>query len=256
VAPLPSVPAPTAEDAAGRRVVRGELVITGGCVARGYLTPKGLQPFLDFSGARVYRTGDVVEDRGGRLFFVERVDRQLKVRGYRLDPGEIESAACRFGGVVEAVVTAEAHDGSDQLSADALVCYYLGTATPREVRGHLETVLDGYKVPSVIQRIEALPYTRNGKVDRDALRAGRRHEARADAAVPPAEQVLELARQLTGVGDANLGDNFFDIGGDSASTVILVKKLKELGWMDVGVRDVLRAENLKSLVLALPERGV
>lgn len=249
--PLPAAP----EDAAGGRGTRGELVITGGCVALGYLTSTGVQRFLDESGARVYRTGDVVEERDGRLFFVERVDRQLKVRGYRIDPGEIESAACRCGGVVEAVVTAESHDGSAQASADALVCYYLGAATAREVRGHLEAVLDGYKVPSVIQQIDALPYTRNGKVDRDALRASRRAEPDGNAAVPAAEQVLQLARRLTGTTDAGLDDNFFDIGGDSASTVVLVTKLKELGWMDVGVRDVLRAENLKSLVLELSERG-
>jgi amino acid adenylation domain-containing protein len=249
--PLPTVP----EDATGDRVTRGELVLTGGCVALGYLTATGVHRFLDGSGARVYRTGDVVEERNGRLFFLERVDRQLKVRGYRLDPGEIESAACRCPGVVEAVVTAESHDGSAQASADALVCYYLGDATVREVRGHLESVLDGYKVPSVIQQIDALPYTRNGKVDRDALRASRRAEPDNDAAVPVAEQILQLARHLTGTIDAGLEDNFFDIGGDSASTVILVTKLKELGWMDVGVRDVLRAENLQSLVLALSERS-
>ncbi|MBQ1017631.1 non-ribosomal peptide synthetase [Micromonospora sp. D93] len=239
-----------------RRGPRGELVITGGCVAFGYLTPTGVRRFLDANGVQIYRTGDVVEMRGGELYFVERVDRQVKVRGYRIDPGEIESAACRLDGVVEAVVTAESHDGSDQAAADALVCYYLGAATPREVRGHLEVVLDGYKVPSVIQQIDTLPYTRNGKVDRDALRASRQATRSEQATVPAAEQVLQLARHLTGVADAGLNDNFFDIGGDSASTLILVNRLKELGWMDVGVRDVLRAENLESLVLELSERSV
>ncbi|KWV34276.1 non-ribosomal peptide synthetase [Micromonospora rifamycinica] len=244
-----------ADDAAGGRATRGELVLTGGCVALGYLTPTGVQRFVDGSGARIYRTGDVVEERDGRLFFVERVDRQVKVRGYRIDPGEIESAACRCPGVVESVVTAESHDGFAQASADALVCYYLGGATVREVRRHLESVLDGYKVPSVIQQIGALPYTPNGKVDRDALRAGRRVEPDTAAAVSVAEQILQLVRRLTGTTDASLADNFFDIGGDSASTLALVTKLKELGWMDVGVRDVLRAENLQSLVVELSERS-
>jgi amino acid adenylation domain-containing protein len=249
--PLPAAP----EDTADGHATRGELVITGGCVALGYLTATGVQRFLDDSGARVYRTGDVVEHRDGGLFFLERVDRQVKIRGYRIDPGEIESAACGCPGVVEAVVTAESHDGSAHGSADALVCYYQGAATVRGVRGYLESVLDGYKVPSVIQQLDALPYTRNGKVDRDALRASRRAAPDSDAAVPAAEQVLQLARRLTGTTDAGLTDNFFDIGGDSASTVILVTKLKELGWMDVGVRDVLRAENLRSLVRELSERS-
>jgi hypothetical protein len=107
----------------------------------------------------------------------------------------------------------------------------------------------------VIQQIDELPYTPNGKVDHDALRAGRRAAVPASPAAAPADTVLELVRTLTGVGDAGLDDNFFDIGGDSASTVILLGQLRQLGWMDVGVRDVLRAVNLGELVVGLPGRG-
>jgi non-ribosomal peptide synthetase component F len=249
IVPLPA----GAGSPAGPGATRGELVLTGECVALGYLTERGLRPFTDDAGNRVYRTGDLVERREGRIFYVERLDRQLKVRGYRLDPGEVEGAACRLTGVVEAVVTAESHESTD--GADALVCYYAGAATPREVRAHLESVLDSYKVPSVIQQIDELPYTPNGKVDHDALRAGRRAAVPASPAAAPADTVLELVRTLTGVGDAGLDDNFFDIGGDSASTVILLGQLRQLGWMDVGVRDVLRAVNLGELVVGLPGRG-
>ncbi|WP_101257880.1 non-ribosomal peptide synthetase [Streptomyces barkulensis] len=251
------LPAADGDEPAGPGRTRGELVITGESVAIGYLTPQGLRPFLDGNADRVYRTGDIVERRGDQLFFVERLDRQLKVRGYRLDPGEVESAACRLDGVLEAVVTAEAHDGSDDSAADALVCYYQGTVTPRALRAHLETVLDSYKVPSVIHRVDTLPYTRNGKVDRDALRADRRSAPdAAGGGDTPEEQVLGLVRRLTGVPDVGVEDNFFDVGGDSASTVVLANKLKELGWMDAGVRDVLRAENLKVLIDQLRDRGV
>ncbi len=235
---------------------RGELVMTGDCVALGYLTTHGTQLFVGDDGDRVYGTGDIVERRDGQVVYVERLDRQMKVRGYRLDPGEIESAACRLSGVEEAVVTAESHDGADASDADALVCYYLGAAAPRDVRAHLETALDAYKVPSVIQQIEKMPYTRNGKVDRDALRASRRRGASTDLDGTPGERVLAAVRQLTGTDDVSLDDNFFEIGGDSASTVSLVATLKQLGWMDVGVRDVLRAENLKALVAQLPDQGV
>lgn len=252
------VPLPTAagDDPVGSRPARGELVITGESVAVGYLTAQGVQPFTDDEGNRVYRTGDIVERHDGQIFFVERVDRQLKVRGYRLDPGEIESAACRLDGVIEAVVTAESHEGSSDSAADALVCYYQGAVTAREMRSHLEAVLDSYKVPSVITQVDALPYTPNGKVDRDALRASRRSAPDAGQPVAtPEEQVLDLVRRLTGVSDATLDENFFDLGGDSASTVILVSKLKELGWMSAGVRDVLRAENLADLTGELRERS-
>lgn len=254
IIPLPAV---AGDDLAGSRVAHGELVITGESVAAGYLTAQGVQPFIDDDGTRVYRTGDIVARRDGQIFFVERLDRQLKVRGYRLDPGEIESAACRLNGVIEAVVTVESHEGSGDSAADALVCYFQGAITSREMRSHLEAVLDAYKVPSVIKQIEALPYTPNGKVDRDALRASRRSSPDAgQTAAAPEEQVLDLVRRLTGVSDASLDENFFDLGGDSGSTVILVNKLKELGWMSAGVRDVLRAENLRALTNELCERSV
>jgi acyl-coenzyme A synthetase/AMP-(fatty) acid ligase len=242
-----------AQGSAGVR--RGELVITGESVAVGYLTAAGVQPFATGDGHRAYRTGDVVDHRDGRLYYVERLDRRLKVRGYRLDPGEIESAACRLDGVAEAVVVAESYEADGGTEGDALVCYYQGTAGSRELRAHLEAALDAYKVPSVITAVDAMPYTPNGKVDRAALQALRRAEPADRAALGPREQVLDLVRRLTGTADAALDDNFFDLGGDSASTVVLVGRLKELGWMDAGVRDVLRAERLRDLTDRLPERG-
>ncbi|HEY6796329.1 MAG TPA: non-ribosomal peptide synthetase [Kineosporiaceae bacterium] len=241
---------------------RGELVVTGRSVAAGYLTAEGLAPFQDVAGRAAYHTGDVVERRGGALYFVERVDRQVKVRGFRIDPGEVEAAACRLGTVTEAVVTAESHDSDG--TAEALICYYLGDADPRDLRRHLVAVLDPYKVPSVLIRLDRLPYTPNGKVDRDALRAGRATGPTAEsrpAEIQPAEmggagkaerQVLDVVRRLTGFPDVSLEDNFFDIGGDSASTVVLVEALKRLGWTGAGVRDVLRADTLGELVARVP----
>ncbi|MBD3931838.1 non-ribosomal peptide synthetase [Streptomyces chumphonensis] len=250
------LPEQAGDGPSGSRATRGELIITGESVAIGYLTERGLDAFVDDDGNRFYRTGDIVEHREGQLFFVERLDRQLKVRGYRLDPGEIESAACRLGGVVEAAVTAESHEDTGDSPVDALVCYYQGTVSPRTLRAHLEDVLDAYKVPSVIHQVETLRYTRNGKVDRDALGASRHSSSHPGGSVTPEERVLDVVRRLTGVDDVSLDDNFFDVGGDSASAVVLVNKLKDLGWMDVGVRDVLRAENLKDLVDQLRDQGV
>jgi non-ribosomal peptide synthetase component F len=229
---------------------RGELVITGNSVAAGYLTEQGVQPFTPVG----HPTGDVVELCDGELYFVERLDRQVKVRGYRIDPGEVENAVCRMTSVRDAVVLAEAHDGSARGAADALVCYYQGDLDPRAMREHLEGILDPYKVPSVFRHVETLPYTPNGKVDRDALQARRGADAAGGDTATPAEKVLRLVRTLTGVDDAQLDDNFFDVGGDSASAVVLVNKLKQLGWVDAGVRDVLRADDLRELTDALETR--
>ncbi|OXM52860.1 non-ribosomal peptide synthetase [Amycolatopsis alba] len=236
---------------AGGPVHRGEIVITGSAVAAGYLTEHGVRPFGD---GTEYRTGDVAELRDGGLYFVERLDHQVKVRGYRLDLGELENVVCQAESVAEAVLTVESHDGSEVAGDDALVCYYLGDADPRELRRHLEGVLDPYKIPSVLERVDALPYTVNGKVDRDALRGNR--ILGEDGAPGPDRQVITLVRRLTGVGDASLEDNFFALGGDSASTLILVAKLRELGWLDAGVRDVLRAGDLRVLTDQLRERSV
>jgi len=250
------LPPDAREDLTDPRASRGELVITGESVAVGYLTTDGVQLFTDGLASRTYRTGDIVEHRDGRVFFVDRLDRQLKVRGYRLDPGEIEAAACRLPGVMDAVVVAESHEDGPGAEdpADALVCYYQGDMAPRQLRSHLDAVIDPYKVPSLIQQVERLPYTKNGKVDREALRTVRSSSAAAFPVGSPEEQVLHLVRRLTGVSDAGLDENFFNIGGDSASTLVLVSKLKELGWMDAGVRDVLRAESLQDLISELRTR--
>lgn len=240
-------------------LTRGELVIVGNSVALGYLTADGLQPFGgDTDATRAYPTGDLVELRDGQLYFVERLDRQVKVRGYRLDPGEIENAVCGLESVRDAVVVAESHDGAAG-ELDALVCYYRGEPDPRSVREQLEGILDPYKIPSVFTRVETFPHTANGKLDRDALRAGRRASAAGDdcADTTAADlQVLQLVCNLTGVSDVGWQDNFFEVGGDSASAVVLVDKLKQLGWIDAGVRDVLRAPDLRALADQLPERGV
>ena len=252
----PADPSDAAGTAPAGGVRRGELVITGSSVAVGYLTGHGVQPFGRAGAESAYRTGDVVELRDGRLHYVERLDRQVKVRGFRLDPGEIENAVCRLDAVRDAVVVAEAHDGTDGSARDALVCYYQGDVDPRSVRRHLEGVLDPYKIPSVLERVDAFPYNRNGKVDRDALRAGRRAPDTREDPSSASPQVLHLVRSLTGVGDVGLDDNFFEVGGDSASAVVLVNKMKELGWVDAGVRDVLRAKNLRVLADRLQERSV
>lgn len=235
---------------------RGELVLHGLSVGVGYLTDNGIVRFRDDDGRPVYHTGDVVERRGDDLFYVERLDRRLKVRGYRIDPGEIEAVACRLPSVREAVVLAEPVPGTDPADGtdtEVLACYYVGDTDPRDLRAHLDSVVERYKVPSVVQRVTRMPYTPNGKVDRDALRRARtEHTAPGDAPRTAGDEILALVRELTGVDTVRAEDNFFEIGGDSATTLPLVSRLRELGWADAGVRDVLRAENIAALLDRLP----
>lgn len=227
---------------------RGELVITGPAVGIGYLQDDGVDVFLGPMGEALYRTGDLVERRGNALYYVERIDRQMKVRGYRIDPGEVEDVVCRFDGVEEAVVLAESHtDPADTDGADALVCYVQGTVDTRDLRAHLEARLAPYKVPSIFKHVDAMPYTANGKVDRAALYALRMASG-PTITTTPHDAILALVAQLTGTEDVTRGDNFFDVGGDSASSLVLLQKLKELGWVTAGVRDVIRAPDLGALI--------
>jgi len=260
----PASGAPSASLSAFGDVVRGELVIRGRSVGVGYLTDGGIARFRDADDQPVYHTGDVVERCGNQLYYVERLDRRLKVRGYRIDPGEIEAVACRLLWVREAVVLAEPASstqdggvGGDGGAAEVLACYYVGDIDPRDLRAHLESVVERYKVPSVVKRVEQMPYTPNGKVDADALRRVREAREPEDSAPRTAgDAVLDLVRELTGVENVRAEDNFFEIGGDSATSLLLVGKLRELGWAEAGVRDVLRAENLGVLVDQLPMGSV
>ena len=232
---------------------RGELVITGQSVALGYLRNGSLEPFGAAEGPASYRTGDVVMRRNGECYFIERLDRQVKVRGYRLDPGEIETAVCGHEGVIEAVVTIEAHSGQTEGETDALVCYYHGAADARELRNYLAGVLEPYKVPSILRQVDKMLYTANGKIDKNALSQQRTTAKTETRNAGPSAKIIDLLQGLTGVDDVTVHDNFFDIGGDSASALVLVKFLRESGWQDAGVRDILRAQTIGDLCKKLPQ---
>ncbi len=109
-------------------------------------------------------------------------------------------------------------------------------------------------MPSIYHKVREFPYTKNGKVDPEALKQmvpTLPYDMTADTCDHP---IIQLTKTLTGVQDVTEEDNFIDVGGDSASTLVLIAKLKELGWVDVGVKDILQAPNLKALVNQLATR--
>ncbi len=234
---------------------KGELVITGSSVALGYLSEEKLTRFLDDNNLPKYFTGDIVEHRGEHLYFIERRDRQLKIRGYRIDPGEIESVACRLTSVSEAVAMASSYESNtDNLSDEALIFHYVGEIDQKALRRYLEAELDSYKVPSIFNKVREFPYTKNGKVDREALKQMTSTSSNNKKENTCDHPIIELTKTLTGVQDVSEEDNFIDVGGDSASTLVLIAKLKELGWTDVGVKDIFQASSLKTLINQLSTR--
>jgi amino acid adenylation domain-containing protein len=230
--------------------VAGQLHIGGAGVARGYLGLPQQQaerfiasPFRP--GERLYRSGDLVRQRGdGSLEFLGRTDQQIKLRGLRIEPGEIEACLLRLGGVREAVVLV--HDAAPV--GPRLVAYHSGEPLPGEaLRTALLAQLPEYMVPALFIHLEALPLTPNGKLDRKALPApdlahlpGREYEA------PIGDTEALLARiwaELLGVERVGRQDNFFELGGHSLLAVTLTSRLREAG-LEADVRSLFEQPTL------------
>ncbi|WP_422769366.1 non-ribosomal peptide synthetase [Plantactinospora sp. WMMC1484] len=189
--------------------VPGELYIGGNCVVRGYANRAALtaerfvdDPFAGRPGARMYRTGDIgrwLPD--AELAFLGRVDDQVKIFGYRVEPAEVETVMTEHPSISEAVVTVI----GDTRETLGLAGYYVGSPglTPHEVRGFLRTRLPEYLVPGVFVPIPAIPLNANGKVDRKALPAAGGHgtasRRQAAARTPLGHAVAGLWREVFGV---------------------------------------------------------
>ncbi|WP_304451228.1 non-ribosomal peptide synthetase [Nocardiopsis sp. YSL2] len=214
--------------------VVGELHVGGAGVARGYWGRPGLtaerfvaDPFG--SGGRLYRTGDLVRwNHDGQLEYVGRADAQVKIRGLRIEPGEVESALVALPGVRQAAVTVR----RDAPGGAALVGYVAGQADPAQVRDRLVRTLPAHLVPAVIVPVETMPLTPNGKTDHRALPAPD-WAAMAAAYVAPrseSERVLaEVFASVLGVDRVGVHDDFFALGGDSILSIQLVSRARRAG---------------------------
>ncbi|QDE72517.1 non-ribosomal peptide synthetase [Myxococcus xanthus] len=232
-------------DAHRRLVPRGapgELYVGGAAVARGYLGQPGLtserfvtDPFDGHFGARMYCTGDVARWRAdGTLEFIGRVDHQVKVRGFRIEPGEVEAALLAHPAVKEAVVVAR----EDAKGPKRLVAYgVLATEGPGEkpdaqaLKEWVRSRLPPYLVPAAFVAMDALPRTRHGKVDRRALPTPDPASAAAPAA-PHSEveaTLVSLWREVLSVERVGIHDDFFELGGDSILGLQIVTRARAQG---------------------------
>ncbi|HET7461830.1 MAG TPA: amino acid adenylation domain-containing protein [Longimicrobium sp.] len=214
----------------------GELYLGGPVLARGYLGRPGLtaerfvpDPF-GAAGGRLYRTGDRARwNAAGNLEFLGRADLQVKVRGFRIEPGEIEARLLEHPGVRAAVVAAREDTPGDT----RLVAYVVGdaAATAEALRAHVGATLPEYMVPAAYVRLDALPLNANGKVDRKALPApgGEAHAAGEHQA--PANEIevalAEIWSDLLGVEQVGRGDNFFELGGHSLLAVRVISRVRQ-----------------------------
>ncbi|MEU8783820.1 amino acid adenylation domain-containing protein [Streptomyces sp. NPDC048637] len=235
--------------------VPGEIYLGGEGVANGYhgAPPRTADRFVAAPfgppGSRMYRTGDLGQwDRAGRLHFLGRQDRQLKINGFRIEPGEVETVLRREPEVGTAVVTARGEGPSGK----ALIAYVVLTSRldTAVLRSRLAAKLPGYLVPSAIVELDALPLSGNGKVDTAALPTPRNVTPAAPRT--PRQQVLTamFADVLGLAGAVSVTDDFFALGGNSLSAIRLIGRIRTHLHRPLSVRDLFEAPT----VLALEHR--
>ncbi|MFB0619622.1 amino acid adenylation domain-containing protein [Streptomyces sp. AGS-58] len=239
--------------------VRGELYVAGAGLARGYLNRPGLtaQRFVADPygppGTRMYRTGDLARWRAdGQLEFAGRADHQVKVRGFRVEPGEVEAALLRQPGVLEAVVLADS-DGTGETRLIAGIGR--GEAAPRPVgewRAALARLLPGHMIPQLFLELPRLPRTAHGKTDREALlrRARTAGPAQVNTSTPRDHTELALYRiwrRLLLHADIGIHDDFFDLGGTSISAIKLAHAVREEFGETLPLRDIMLHPTIEAL---------
>ncbi|MFE5241265.1 MULTISPECIES: non-ribosomal peptide synthetase [unclassified Streptomyces] len=236
----------------------GELYLGGSGVARGYLARPGLtaerflpDPYAPAPGGRMYRTGDLVRRLpGGELEFLGRADFQLKIRGVRIEPEEVETAIASFPGVVKGAVFAkEGAAGVLQLVACVV---WQGPPDVGGLRAHLSTRLTADRIPSRYVSVPALPLNPNGKVDRRALRNtpvdDREDTAPGEAPRTPVEAALcGLWDAVLATGRTGVHDNFFEHGGDSLLATRLTSWIREALATDLPRRAIFEAPTVAAL---------
>jgi amino acid adenylation domain-containing protein/non-ribosomal peptide synthase protein (TIGR01720 family) len=244
--------------------IPGEGLIGGASIALGYLNQPAEtegrfipDPFHDSPGARCYRTGDRMRWRpDGNLEFLGRLDEQIKIRGFRVEPGEVEAALRRYPVVTDAAVVAHGVDGKALLAA---------FITPREVdvehlKSFLAESLPNYLVPSMFVPLEALPRTVGGKIDRQALPslvngAGSALHVERFGSTRAELTLCRIWSEVLGLPNVSVDDNFFTLGGDSILAIQVIARARREG-LRLTVRQFLRHPTVSALAALAEEAGI
>jgi acyl-coenzyme A synthetase/AMP-(fatty) acid ligase len=237
--------------------IPGELWIGGAGLANGYLKDEAntssrfIANPLGGPSARVYRTGDLVRwTPDGQVEFLGRIDHQVKVRGFRIELGEIEASMTRLPGVDAAV----AHVVDRPSGERTLAAWFTGKATEEAVTRHLSANLPAYMVPAVISKLETMPKTPAGKIDKRALAAQTLSAAASSAFEAPAtateQRIAELWREVLQVREVGRHDDFLMLGGNS---LLAARVSTRLG--NVTLRELLEHRTPASLATLLDTRS-
>ena len=244
----------------------GEICVAGPQVARGYrnlpeLTAEKFVPRESVPGGRLYRTGDLgrfLPD--GDIAFLGRIDDQIKIRGFRVEPDEIVAHLDDHAGIATSVVIARGDSGPDR----ALVAYLVPvpgfSLTSAQMREFLASRLPDYMIPSMFVRLDSLPLSPSGKCDRDALPAPTManslgdEESGAPALSATEEKMIQLVSALMNSRPIGRDDNFFFIGGHSMMAAQLVARIRETFGLRLTLRQLFEAPTVASLAKLVDAR--
>src|SRR6185295_18612420 len=240
--------------------VPGELFLAGEGLSRGYLDRPALtaekflpDPFSGASGGRLYRTGDLARRRpSGVLEYLGRLDHQVKVRGFRVELGEVEAALAGHPGVRDAVAVAR----DDGERGQRLVAYVTPASLPAaELRSFLRGILPEYMVPSAFVGLDALPLSPNGKVDRGALPdPGAAAAGSGPGGRTPIEEMLAaVAAEVLGLESVGRHDDFFALGGHSLLATRLLTRVSRLTGVELPLGEVFLHPTVAGLAERLAE---
>ncbi|MEN7546957.1 amino acid adenylation domain-containing protein [Rapidithrix thailandica] len=250
----------------------GELYVGGLGVARAYLDRPELtaarfipDPFLNKTGARLYRTGDLGKMLNtGEIAYLGRIDSQVKVRGFRIELEDIESAVNRHEQVSESVVVIQEADTDDpKIVAYVIAASPSGTIPQeKELRSFLRKILPEYMLPSSIIEIDELPLNHNGKLDKGRLpwRSGGQHSTPVNEPAPvvetnpntPQQQgIMDVFKQCLAVNDLSDEDDIFDLGATSLSLILISQGIQEKFGVEVPMEIFLEKSKIGEIIAEL-----
>lgn len=238
----------------------GELCVSGAGIARGYLNRPDLTEmrFIDnafFPGEKMYRTGDLARWLpDGNLEFLGRIDQQVKIRGFRIELGEIEYLMMQQEGVTGAVVV-----DKDDNKGNKYLCGYVvstGGIDVGDMKKQLSKDLPDYMIPTYITRIDTIPLTPNGKIDRRALPEPVGIAGETTEYIPPEnerqEKLLKIWQEVLDLQRIGIDDNFFKIGGHSLKAAVLQAKVEKEFHITFHLEQIFREPTIRKMAKNLP----
>lgn len=238
--------------------VAGELILGGIDIAEGYLNNPELTKekfiddiFLNKEGSKLYKTGDLAKFLpDGNIEFLGRVDQQVKLRGFRIEPGEIESKLLQHKNVSEATIIVREDKPGNQRLAAYIVTKDADAISSNEYKNYLRASLPEYMIPAVFVELEKLPLTPNGKVDKKSLPVPEFSKADDNTFVAPklpAEEILAgIWSEVLGLDKVGVNDNFFELGGDSIISIQIISKANQMG-IKLTPRQIFRYQTVAEL---------